>query len=535
MKHYLKALRHYADFSGRARRKEYWMFVLFMVIFYFAWGFLLWGTFFIAHNDVNFDDIIRLSVIIPFTYSIMMMLPSMAVAVRRLHDVGKSGWMLLLGLIPIVGAIWLLVLMCTDSQQGKNQYGANPKTTPETFSDKAKLTSAGVVLIVASAFAILIQIFQSVYLHIQHGIPFVTLSDIIFVAEAVILLVAGILLLHEKAMYNMREKGKYALILLLTSVSISLIMTIYYLPSVISNIQYLGWNAVIGSVIIIFCYLSMVLLVSSVLFFNQNKNLIRNLSVTAIIFLTVSILWRIYFVQAVITKTNGDMQISNLFGLYYILTSIAFIVLAGIYLSKTNPPAVNSFQKTADRNENLSAVPPINSISPTNANIAGGENKNFASSSDKQIFTLPPSMTLASWASEQDTVDLLRAIKTTWHVDCQIFTISVDDSNALESAFPVKQVSQVISGQNIPYIIELSQNSIFTHEYGSWIDFGYVKFIYKNSLYYVNAAPMVELRHDLYNRMDLLCHFAKIMICLNKKIGSDRKTLLITLDGDISQ
>jgi uncharacterized membrane protein YhaH (DUF805 family) len=56
-----------------------------------------------------------------------MFIPGLAVAVRRLHDVGKSGWMLLIGLIPLVGAIWLFVLMVTDSDPGENQYGPNPK------------------------------------------------------------------------------------------------------------------------------------------------------------------------------------------------------------------------------------------------------------------------------------------------------------------------------------------------------------------------------------------------------------------------
>ncbi|MDY0077004.1 MAG: DUF805 domain-containing protein [Bacteroidales bacterium] len=60
-------------------------------------------------------------------YSLALIIPSLAVAVRRLHDVGKSGWMILIGLIPLIGFIWLLVLMVTDSKPGENQYGPNPK------------------------------------------------------------------------------------------------------------------------------------------------------------------------------------------------------------------------------------------------------------------------------------------------------------------------------------------------------------------------------------------------------------------------
>jgi uncharacterized membrane protein YhaH (DUF805 family) len=62
-----------------------------------------------------------------FLYVLAILIPGLAVAVRRLHDVGKSGWMILISLIPLIGAIWLLVLMVTDSNPGENQYGPNPK------------------------------------------------------------------------------------------------------------------------------------------------------------------------------------------------------------------------------------------------------------------------------------------------------------------------------------------------------------------------------------------------------------------------
>jgi len=60
-------------------------------------------------------------------YSLAVLIPSLAVTVRRLHDVGKSGWFILVGLIPLIGSIWLLVLFCTDSKPGENQYGPSPK------------------------------------------------------------------------------------------------------------------------------------------------------------------------------------------------------------------------------------------------------------------------------------------------------------------------------------------------------------------------------------------------------------------------
>jgi uncharacterized membrane protein YhaH (DUF805 family) len=119
MKWYLKVLKQYADFTGRARRTEYWMFVLFNFIFIIiatildnilglTFGALPYGVFYLL-------------------YALAVLIPGLAVAVRRLHDIGKSGWMILISLIPIVGAIWLLVLLVTDSNPGENEYGPNPK------------------------------------------------------------------------------------------------------------------------------------------------------------------------------------------------------------------------------------------------------------------------------------------------------------------------------------------------------------------------------------------------------------------------
>ena len=105
MEWYLKVLRNYAGFDGRARRKEYWMFVLINLIITYALMFI--GL------KIN---IVFLSSI----YSLGVLIPSIAVAVRRMHDVGKSGWYIL---IPIYN----IILAVTDSQPGPNQYGPNPK------------------------------------------------------------------------------------------------------------------------------------------------------------------------------------------------------------------------------------------------------------------------------------------------------------------------------------------------------------------------------------------------------------------------
>jgi uncharacterized membrane protein YhaH (DUF805 family) len=119
MNYYLKVLQNYATFSGRARRSEYWYFVLFNIIFATI-AIILDNVFGTAIKGIGYGPIYGL-------YVLVLFLPGLAVAVRRLHDVGKSGWFFFIVLIPLIGAIWLLVLMVTDSNEGGNKYGANPK------------------------------------------------------------------------------------------------------------------------------------------------------------------------------------------------------------------------------------------------------------------------------------------------------------------------------------------------------------------------------------------------------------------------
>lgn len=112
MNWYMGCWKKYATFSGRARRKEYWMFVLFNAIAYFVAGML--------------DGIIGGGAIAGL-YGLAVLLPTLAVSVRRLHDTNRNGWWLFVTLIPVVGEIWLFVLMIMDSSLGSNQYGSNPK------------------------------------------------------------------------------------------------------------------------------------------------------------------------------------------------------------------------------------------------------------------------------------------------------------------------------------------------------------------------------------------------------------------------
>ena len=119
MSWYLEALKKYAVFSGRSRRKEYWYFVLFNIIVAIVLAGIdaLLGTF-------NFTSSIGL---LSGIYGLAVIIPSLAVTVRRLHDIDRSGWWIFINLIPLLGAIVLLVFAVSEGTPGNNRYGPNPK------------------------------------------------------------------------------------------------------------------------------------------------------------------------------------------------------------------------------------------------------------------------------------------------------------------------------------------------------------------------------------------------------------------------
>jgi len=118
MNWYLKVLKEYANFSGRAGRKEFWLFTLFNAIFAIV-AMILDNLLGLAIRDVGYGPIYIL-------YILATLIPGLAVSVRRLHDIGKSGWYLLMGLIPCIGGIILLVFYATAGDPGENEYGPDP-------------------------------------------------------------------------------------------------------------------------------------------------------------------------------------------------------------------------------------------------------------------------------------------------------------------------------------------------------------------------------------------------------------------------
>lgn len=114
MNWYIGCFKKYADFSGRARRTEYWMFVLFNMLVTFV-------TIFV-------DGMIGTGGLLAIVYLLGVLIPGFAVFVRRLHDTGRSGWWWLIAIIPLIGWVTVFIFMVLDSEPTTNRYGENPKS-----------------------------------------------------------------------------------------------------------------------------------------------------------------------------------------------------------------------------------------------------------------------------------------------------------------------------------------------------------------------------------------------------------------------
>lgn len=116
---YLEVLRKYTVFTGRARRKEYWFFMLFNVLISLGLS-IIDNVLGLILNEAGVG-------VLSGIYALAVLLPSIAVAVRRLHDSDRTGWWMLLVFLPVLGGLILLVFMVLDGNQGRNRYGEDPK------------------------------------------------------------------------------------------------------------------------------------------------------------------------------------------------------------------------------------------------------------------------------------------------------------------------------------------------------------------------------------------------------------------------
>ncbi len=129
MNYYIEAFRKYAVFEGRSTRSEYWYFFLFNFLVAFVLSFLFGfvGGFFAGFSGASNKGLETLIELPLVAYMFFALVPSLAVGVRRLHDIGLSGWWLLLYFLPFFGGIALIVMYCLDSEAGSNRFGPNPK------------------------------------------------------------------------------------------------------------------------------------------------------------------------------------------------------------------------------------------------------------------------------------------------------------------------------------------------------------------------------------------------------------------------
>jgi uncharacterized membrane protein YhaH (DUF805 family) len=117
MNAYMDAMRRYVDFSGRASRSQFWLYVLFyIVIIVIA----------VVIDGLVFNSFNGGIGVLTLLASLIHLIPSLAVSIRRLHDTDRSGWWIFISLVPLIGGIWLIVLYCLDGTQGNNRFGPRP-------------------------------------------------------------------------------------------------------------------------------------------------------------------------------------------------------------------------------------------------------------------------------------------------------------------------------------------------------------------------------------------------------------------------
>jgi len=128
----LMPLRRYAEFSGRSRRKEYWMFALFNLLVSAFIGLVALLLYTLDWSEEAMMTVMGPLMVAGVIYSVIALIPGIAVTIRRLHDTDRSGWNILWGLVPAIGGFILLYFYVTEGTQGQNRFGPDPKGRAET-------------------------------------------------------------------------------------------------------------------------------------------------------------------------------------------------------------------------------------------------------------------------------------------------------------------------------------------------------------------------------------------------------------------
>jgi len=128
----LMPLRRYAEFSGRSRRKEYWMFALFNLLVSLFIGLVALLLYTLDWSEEAMMTVMGPLMVAGVIYSVIALIPGIAVTIRRLHDTDRSGWNILWGLVPLIGGFILFYFYVTEGTQGQNRFGPDPKGSAET-------------------------------------------------------------------------------------------------------------------------------------------------------------------------------------------------------------------------------------------------------------------------------------------------------------------------------------------------------------------------------------------------------------------
>ncbi|MDR1554344.1 MAG: DUF805 domain-containing protein [Prevotellaceae bacterium] len=338
MEYYFKALRHYADFSGRASRKEYWMFFLFYVASVFAVALVgvLIGTAIKVYIPQYYARILLMF------YMIAVTVPFLALSVRRLHDSGKSGWWMLLGLFQVLNAfvnglphddetsktiaqilavaagICILIFMLLPGREGKNRYGANPDNII-AYGKRVFAKSTGITLIIAMSIFIVNAVIPLIryYMNMQQEHNF-NLYFLIDNLPILLIMAAGILFVFKKDMT--KEIG----ILLSAAATMQIILFVLFYTSLSKIVDEISIEIMLNTVLNILG--NAALLIAGTALIQQGiKRQMINISVRVaaiclIIAYSLSIVFMVYNCM-----TNPELHVISIF---YIVSPVAFFVLA---------------------------------------------------------------------------------------------------------------------------------------------------------------------------------------------------------------
>jgi uncharacterized membrane protein YhaH (DUF805 family) len=325
MKWYLKVLKHYADFSGRASRKEYWMFALFNFL-----ALLLFAGIDIVAWNITGDDT---STLFLFTasYLFAVQIPSLAVSIRRLHDVGKSGWWYLIGLIPIIGVIWLLILFVQKGDTETNKYG-ELSSLYENYTDRRKQGSAAFALMIYAIVAIISQVrYQFLIYELWGELSYIQMA---YSITDVIAFTAGIMLLPK--MVDKCTIKPFAFLLFIFTL-LHLIASIYGYIQGFSNINKDTSNTYVLTTVINICaeivYIPLFILSIALLAKWETRKIAIFLTVFAILNIFL------YYVLQFINMQSIYVTISTLKEIfhdhYYFIRPISLLVFSVFWLSRS--------------------------------------------------------------------------------------------------------------------------------------------------------------------------------------------------------